>query len=492
MYGIILQESEKQPRKPCNMMTRDTRGETTQANLFKPLLRDIVSQKHPLVLLADSIDWKSFEDALESRFCADNGRPSCPVRLMVGLQYLKYTAGLSDEGVLAEWCENPYWQYFTGGTFFEHEFPADQASMSRWRRKLSEDGAEKLLEESLKAGLRQGFIKKSEFKRVNVDTTVAEKNIRFPTDARLYDRMRERLVAEASECGIPLRQTYARVGKQLLRRQSGYAKARQLKRAAKQTRKLHTILGRTIRNIESHEVRLSERMHELLETAHRIMEQTRTSGGKVYSIHEPQVECIAKGKAHKRYEFGTKVGLVTSSKTNWILGAKAFRGNPYDGHTLEDALAQSTRLGGVEPEMAMCDLGYRGSGYEGPCGIQVVNRFRKQRSKSLCRWWKRRSAIEPVIGHVKSEHRMNRNYLGGEIGDRLNCIFAAAGFNMRKLLRAFALFLRPVSGRPLCGLLACIRFCAARLAQYMAAATAQSEVGWNHFAQNAAFAWSTR
>ena len=206
------------------------------------------------MLLADSIDWKSFEDALESRFCADNGRPSCPVRLMVGLQYLKYTAGLSDEGVLAEWCENPYWQYFTGGTFFEHEFPADQASMSRWRRKLSEDGAEKLLEESLKAGLRQGFIKKSEFKRVNVDTTVAEKNIRFPTDARLYDRMRERLVAEASECGIPLRQTYARVGKQLLRRQSGYAKARQLKRAAKQTRKLHTILGRTIRNIESHEV----------------------------------------------------------------------------------------------------------------------------------------------------------------------------------------------------------------------------------------------
>ena len=166
------------------MMTRDTRGETTQANLFKPLLRDIVSQKHPLVLLADSIDWKSFEDALESRFCADNGRPSCPVRLMVGLQYLKYTAGLSDEGVLAEWCENPYWQYFTGGTFFEHEFPADQASMSRWRRKLSEDGAEKLLEESLKAGLRQGFIKKSEFKRVNVDTTVAEKNIRLPTDAR--------------------------------------------------------------------------------------------------------------------------------------------------------------------------------------------------------------------------------------------------------------------------------------------------------------------
>ena len=364
------------------MMTRGTRRHTTQANLFKPLLRDIVSHQHPLVLLADSIDWKSFEDALESRFCADNGRPSRPVRLMVGLQYLKYTAGLGGDAVLAEWCENPYWQHFTGGTFFEHDSAADQTSMSRWRRKLSEDGTEKLLEESLKTGLRQSFIKKSEFKRVNVDTTVAEKNIRFPTDARLYDRMRGRLVAEAAVCGIALRQTHARVGKQLLRRQSGYAKARQLKRAAKQTRKLHTIPGRTIRDSESHEERISGRMRELLETARRIFEQTRKSGGKVYSVHEPKVESMAKGKARKRHGFGTKAGLVMSSKTNWILGAKTFRGNPCGGHTLDDALGQSTRLSGVEPQMAMCDLGSRGSGCEGPCDIQIVNRFGKQRSRS--------------------------------------------------------------------------------------------------------------
>ena len=470
------------------MMTRDTRGQTTQANLFKPLLRDIVAPRHPLVLLADSIDWKSFEDALESRFCADNGRPSCPVRLMVGLQYLKYTAGLSDAAVLAEWRENPYWQYFTGGTFFEHDSPTDQASMSRWRGRLSEDGAEKLLEESLKTGLREGFIKKSELKRVNVDTTVEEKNIRFPTDARLYDRMRERLVAEATGCGIALRQTYVRVGRQLLRRQSGYAKARQFKRARKQTRKLHTILGRTIRNIESHGAGISAQMRGLLDTAHRIFEQARTGKGKVYSVHEPQVECIAKGKVHKHYEFGTKVGLVTASKTSWILGAKSFKGNPYDGHTLGEALGQSTRLSGVEPEMAMCDLGYRGSGYEGACDIQVVNRFRKQRSRSLCHWWKRRSAIEPVIGHVKSEHRMDRNYLGGEIGDKLNCIFAAAGFNIRKLLRAFALLLRLFAGMLALELRAWMRSCIARLTHPIALIAAQPRVRWNRVAQNAAFA----
>ena len=469
------------------MMTRNTEERTTQANLFKPLLRDIVSPTHPLVLLAGSIDWKRFEDALQERFCADNGRPSCSVRLMVALQYLKYSAGLSDDAVLAEWCENPYWQYFTGGTFFEHDAPTDQTSMSRWRKRLSVDGAEKLLEESLKTGLREGFIKKSEMKHVNVDSTVQEKNIRFPTDARLYNRMRERLVSEAGKCGIVLRQTYVRVGEQLLRRQSGYAKAKQFKRAQKQTRRLHTILGRTVRNIESSGVDFSSQMQTLLGTAHQIFNQTRTGKNKVYSVHEPQVECIAKGKAHKRYEFGTKVGLVTTSKTNWILGAQSFKGNPYDGHTLAEALEQSSRLSGVEPQMAICDLGYRGSGYKGACNIQIVNRYRKQRSKSLCRWWKRRSAIEPVIGHVKSDHRMDRNYLGGEIGDKLNGIFAAAGFNMRKLLRAFALFLRLHLGIAVSQLHTWGYSLVNRLLSVFDASRAQSVIGCNPISRNAAF-----
>lgn len=424
-------------------MTKSNNSGSVQSHLFKSLLVDIVSRRHAMVKLADAIDWQSFEDGLQECFCADNGRPSCSVRLMVALHYLKYASGMSDEAVLDEWLENPYWQYFTGGTYFEHEYPADQSTMSRWRRKLAKSGAEKMLEESLKTGLRGGFIKKSELNRVNVDSTVQEKAVRYPTDARLYDRMRERLVKSARQNGIELRQTYERVGKKVLRSQSGYAKANQFKRARKATKQLKTFLGRVVRDIERKVVDADSELQQLLELGNRLLTQKKTDKKKLYSIHEPQVECIGKGKAHKKFEFGTKVGLVTSAKTNWIVGAEAYPGNPYDGHTLKSALKQTAKILGNEPEMAICDLGYRGHNYEGNCNIQVVNRFRKRVSRSLCRWWNRRSAIEPVIGHCKSEHRMDRNQLRGRLGDELNVIFAAAGFNIRKLLRAFALFLCP-------------------------------------------------
>ena len=186
-------------------MTKSNSSGAVQSHLFKPLLRDIVSKRHAMVKLANAIDWQSFEDGLHDCFCADNGRPSCPVRLMVALHYLKYASGMSDEAVLDEWLENPYWQYFTGGTYFEHDYPTDQSTMSRWRKRLAKSGAEKMLEESLKTGLREGFIKKAELNRVNVDSTVQEKAVRYPTDARLYDRMRERLVKSARKNGVELR-----------------------------------------------------------------------------------------------------------------------------------------------------------------------------------------------------------------------------------------------------------------------------------------------
>lgn len=423
------------------MMTRTEKNAAAQPDFFKPLLRDIVDPGHPMVRLADAIDWKSFEDGLAGAFCENNGRPSAPVRLMVALQYLKFAAGLSDDAVLEQWLENPYWQYFTGGVCFEHEPPADQATMSRWRSRLGASGAETLLAESIGAGLRGGFIKKSDLARVNVDTTVQEKNIRFPTDARLYDRMRGRLVKAAGENGVTLRQSYGRVAKKALRAQSGHAKAGQFKRARKATKKLKSFLGRVVRDIRRKCPGPGESLQELLTLADRLLRQERHDKNKLYSVHEPQVECICKGKAHKKYGSGVKAGLVTSSRSNWIVGARAFPGNPYDGHTLAPALEQTARIIGFEPEMAVCDLGYRGHNYEGPCDIQVVNRYRRV-SKTLARWWNRRSAIEPVIGHVKSGHRMERNHLRGELGDEINVIFAAAGFNLRKLLRAFARFLR--------------------------------------------------
>lgn len=420
--------------KPCKKPQNHV-----QPDLFKPLLRDIVDPAHPLIRLADSIDWSAFEDSLEPCF-SDTGRQAKPVRLMVALHYLKYAFDQSDESVLAVWIENPYWQYFSGGSYFEHATPLDSSSMTRWRAYLKEAGVEEMLAETIKTGLREKMVKKSDLKRVNVDTTVQEKDIRHPTDSRLYDRSRERLVRAARERGIVLRQSYARVGKRALRCHSGYASARQMRRARRQEKKLRVFLGRVARDIRRKCANLDAELLRELQLAERLIAQKRKDSKKLYSLHEPHVECIAKGKAHKRYEFGCKAGFVTSAKTNWVLGAKAFHGNPYDGHTLSDSLHQTERLTGVAVEQATCDLGYRGHGYQGQTDVQIVKRKRKRLSKSLRMWWKRRSAIEPVIGHMKSDCRMDRNRLKGEVGDRLNAILCACGFNLRKLLRGFAFF----------------------------------------------------
>jgi IS5 family transposase len=242
---------------------------------------------------------------------------------MVALHYLKYTHDLSDEAVVRGWVENPYWQYLSGMKFFCHEMPIDPSSMSRWRRRVGEEGAEELLKRTIEAGLGLKIIKPSELGRVNVDTTVQEKHIRFPTDPRLYERMRQRLVAAAQREGIALRQSYVRVGKALLAQQSRYAHARQWARARRCTRKLRTILGRVIRDIERKSPDPSEETGDLLALAKRLYLQKRHDKGKLYSIHAPEVECISKGKAHKRYEFGCKVSLAVSSKGGWVLAAQA-------------------------------------------------------------------------------------------------------------------------------------------------------------------------
>ena len=424
------------------MITRLPKTPAPQPDFFRTLLKDFIDHERDLVKLANAIDWEGLEVAFAKCYCDNNGRPACPVRVMVGLQYLKYLHGLSDQDTLDHWCENPYWQYFCGMALFQHTPPTDQTTMSTWRKRVAQAGAEKLLEEVLSTGLRTKIIKPADLARVNVDTTVQPKNIRHPTDARLYERCCERLVKQAKREKVSLRQTYTRVNKKHLRKQSGYAKAKQFKRAQKETRKLKTHLKAVVTDIRKKSPAPTPAMLELLTLADRLLEQKRDDKNKLYSIHEPQVECIAKGKAHKPYEFGVKAGFVTTSVGNWITGALAFPGNPYDGHTLKDALAQSERLCGHTHKMAICDLGYRGHGYTGPCDIQVVNRSRKSTSRRMLRWWKRRSAIEPIIGHMKSEHGLGCNLLGGELGDAQNAVFAAIGLNLRKMLRALALFLR--------------------------------------------------
>ena len=411
------------------------RRHTTQMDWVRIELKNLIDQRHPLVKVSRQINWASFDEKFGVSY-AEDGRPAIETRLMVSLHYLKYTYDMSDDDVVANWVENPYWQYLSGRQYFEHVLPIDPSSMTRWRKRVGEDGAEELLKETIMAAMRCGYLKSNDCAKVNVDTTVQTKAIRFPTDARLYDRMREVLVRLAHGLGIKLRQSYEFVGKQALRRQQSYGHAKQFKRMRKETRRLRTFLGRVVRDIERNMSTDNEFLTERLELARRILMQEKNSKDKVYSVHEPQVECIAKGKAHQRYEFGNKAGLVTSAKKNWILGALGFKGNPYDGHTLKDELLQAERLTGVSIKQVACDLGYRGHGVSGK-DILVVPRDKRKGTATLKKWWRPRNAIEPIIGHEKSDHRLERNRLAGELGDQMNIVLSACGFNFKKLWRAF-------------------------------------------------------
>jgi IS5 family transposase len=409
-----------------------------QGDLFKVELEAIIDPEHPLVKLAGQIDWAFFERQLGANFCETNGAPAKPVRLMVGLQFLKHTYNLSDEQTVLRWVENPYWQHLCGMKFFEHTLPIDPSSMTRWRKKIGEQGAEALLAQSIAAGLKTETIKPDSLDKVNVDTTVQEKAVAFPTDARLYYKMREKLVTLAEKHGLKLRQSYRRVARKALILVGRYGRAGQRKLLRQETRRLKGYLRKltadVMRKIGENES-LQKSMFQPLLQAVRLLEQKQNSKHKLYSVHAPEVECIGKGKAHKKYEFGCKVSLVATSKEGFVIGAQALHGNPYDGHTLRGALAQAGELAGRELKGdVFVDLGYRGHDYGGPATVNVVGRKLKGIPRSLAGWMKRRAAIEPVIGHLKSDGRLGRNFLLGKRGDKLNAVLCACGHNLRLML----------------------------------------------------------
>jgi transposase, IS5 family len=413
-----------------------------QRELFQSELEQIIDVRHPLARLGKSIDWASFEAVLGATYHPTQGAPGIPTRLMVALHYLKYQHDLSDELVLAHWLENPYWQHFSGQRYFQHRLPIDASSMTRWRGRLGEAGAEQMLRETIAAGMKMGVIGAAQLQRINVDTTVQTKAVRYPTDARLYHRSRERLVKAARREGLAIKQSYRHVGKKLLLQSSRYAHARQMKRARAATRKLRTQLGRITREIERQVTHPSETLSKLLATARRIYAQQRHDKNKVYSVHEPEVECIAKGKAGKPYEFGNKVSVAVTSRGGWLVGATSFTGNPYDGHTLAAQMKQVGSMIGDRVREAHVDMGYRGHNYDGPVAVHIDKRQRGRTLRRLWRWMKRRAAIEPSIGHLKNEHRLERNRLRGTYGDTINAMLSAAGMNFQKLLRAFWLYFR--------------------------------------------------
>lgn len=412
--------------------------------LFQAHFDQMLNPNHELILLANKIDWSGMEAAFVDTYCPDFGAPAKAIRLMVGLHYLKYTFDESDESVVSRWVENPYWQCFCGYTHMQHECPIHPTSMTKWRNRVGAKRLEKLLEETVRLAVREKHLPENDLERVTVDTTVQEKNITFPTDSKLLYKAIRKLGDAAKSRGIPLRQSYVRVGKAAAVKASCYAHAQQYKRMRRQPRKLRTYVGRLIRDIRRKTTEIDEELTTLLDRADRIRHQQPKDAKKLYSLHEPEVQCISKGKAHKRYEFGQKVAVATTNRSNWFVAARLLENNPYDGHTLRETLAAVENVTGVAVTDTYVDKGYRGHGYTGGAEVHIAGQRRKNTTRAERKRRRRRSAIEPKISHLKSDHRMGRCFLARLCGDAINAVLAAAGANLRKLLG----LLRREAGRP--------------------------------------------
>lgn len=406
-----------------------------QGQIFEPRLSDQLNPIHPLYRMSEIIDWDMLDNELQPCFNSAMGAPGTPTRLISGLFMLQHCYGYSDEATVETWVENPYWQLFCGYDYLQWELPVDPSSMSRWRKRLGEKGLEAILRVTIRAGESMGIVKKSSFKEVITDTTVMEKNIAYPTDSRLYLKSLEAMVRFAGKHGIQLRQTYVRVGKRLARLFSRYAHAKQMKRAERELKKLKTIAGRVLREIERRLDKsedLKKIGERLLTLVRRILMQERKDTRKIYSLHEPDVECISKGKAHKKYEFGCKASLVITHKEGFVLTCAAHHGNPYDGHILESILKRTEAQTKVPVEVVYTDKGYRGH------KIEQIKVYISGTKRKLSRWFRekmnRRQAIEPRIGHMKSEGKLGRNFLKGKLGDQLNAWLCGIGENFRILL----------------------------------------------------------
>jgi transposase, IS5 family len=426
------------------------RRDSGQNDLFKARLDQIVDLNHPLAKLARTVDWRFLEDRFGAAYSDSSGQPPLPTRLMAGLAILKHMHDLSDEVLCEHWIENPYYQLFCGEEFFQHKLAFDRSSMTRWRQRMGEDKLIALIQESLNVATRTGAARPADFSKVIVDTTVQPKAVAFPTDAKLMHRARERLVRLAKKHGVGLRQSYGRVGKHALIAHQRYAHAKQFRRANRALRTLRTYLGRVTRDIVRKikgEAALEEIFGLPLMLARRVREQRQNQRGpKVYSLHAPEVECIAKGKAHRPYEFGVKVSIATTLRHSrggqFIAQAKALPGNPYDGHTLETVIPEIEAQIGASLARIVADRGYRGHNAPPDHRFKVYISGQKRRvTEHIKRELRRRSAVEPVIGHAKGEHRMGRNYLAGQQGDAINVVLAAAGYNFRRLLAWLAIFL---------------------------------------------------
>jgi len=448
--------------------------ETT--DFFRSRIDAMINLRHPLAVLATRMPWEQIEATLAPKFehkdragqlvdgqdmlgpkqtligagRSNAGRPRMPIRLMASLLYLKHSFNLSDEDVCERWSESPLWQYFSGSEYYEHRLPCDATQIGRFRHDIGEDGMEQLLKATIDAAVAMKSVKPQALERVTVDTTVQEKAIAHPVDSRLLEIARHKVVSAAKRAGINLKQTFAKEGQELRRKAGGYAHAKQFRRLKRTVKRQRTILGIVMREVQRKRqapefaplnAKALSDLTMLMERAERIRTQKRHDKKKLYALHAPEVECIGKGKARKPYEFGVKAAVVISHQTGLMVGARSFPGNPYDGHILSAVLEQAGNLLQdlpVKIRVVVADLGFRGVDADNP-GKQILHRGKfKSLTPQQKGWLRRRQAVEPAIGHLKSDHRMDRCWLKGTLGDALHTISCAAGYNLRWLLRAIA------------------------------------------------------
>jgi len=422
------------------MLTKTVK--TNQSSMYFSI-EDMLNSRHPLFILSKSINWKLFEDAFSALYCQDNGRPSKPIRLMVGLLILKHLRNISDEVIVEQWSENIYYQYFCGKEEFVPIVPCEASELVHFRKRIGEAGVELILKESIRVNGKDG-----EEENASIDSTVQEKNITYPTDNKLHRKIINRCKKIAQKEDLTLRQSYTYILKKLAVDQRFRNHPKNKSKARRADKKVKTIAGRFVREIERN-VNENDCYKTDIELFKLILNQTKSDKNKIYSIHEPEVQCISKGKEHKKYEFGNKVSIVYTQTTGVIIGAKGFR-NPYDGHTIEPALEQVERIRpNKKLKTLIGDRGYKGQTHINGVEIKIPkpfndNKMSKYQQIKSRRQFKRRAAIEPIIGHLKTDYRLGRNFYKGIFGDNINIMLAAAAFNFKRMMNkwksSFCLF----------------------------------------------------
>ncbi len=415
--------------KLCTMIGKQKHS--NQTGMFSSL-GDQLDQKHPLYILANRINWQLFEDSFQKHYSQKMGAPSKPIRLMVSLLILKHVRNVSDENLVEQWSENVYYQYLGGEQFYRPRQPCSSTELVAFRKRIGEEGMTLILKESIELNRTNGDDNFG--KTISIDTTVQEKNITYPTDDKLYKKIIAKSVIIAQNAGIVLHQTYSKELKKLSilqrfkKRKNGYKIVR------KASKRVKTIAGRIVRDLERKlspvEVLLYGRDIELFK---KVLSQKRGDSNKIYSLHEPDVKCYAKGKEHKKFEFGSKVSVAVCQQTGIVVGALNFTETLHDSKTIPAAIEQVKELTAIIPQEVFADRGYVGkTSYERTTihtPKPISNITKEQRQKHS-----RRAAIEPLIGHIKADHRLNRNFLKGIAGDAINLMLAAAALNFKRVM----------------------------------------------------------